>query len=589
MEKKRKYTFDFHQRWEKILLILRATLLVVVISTLNIEANASAQVIKVSLKMENATIDEMIKTIRTETNYRFLYRVEEVNKYGKRDIDLKNVSIEEFLKTALAGTNLSYEIESEVIIIKPTNEAPQKTEKSRIIKGKVTDDKGFTLPGATIMLKDTKLGVVTDHDGNFKIEIPKMDTIVLIVSFVGYETQNIHVSNDESKDEKGLVIKLKEDVTQMDEVVVTGYVNISKESFTGSSVSVKRDELLKVSKTNVIKALQVFDPAFRMVENNQWGSDPNALPEMYIRGRSGIGVKELDTDKLSKSNLKDNPNLPLFIMDGFQVSIQKVYDMDPNRIESMTILKDAAATAMYGSRAANGVVVITTVPPTPGKVHATYTMTGTLNMPDLSDYNLMNAREKLETEVLGGVFIDDRPSYQIAYNQEYNNKLANIKEGVDTYWLSKPLRTIFNHKHSLFLEGGHEDLRFGLNMFYNNGDGVMKESFRDNIGADLSVDYRLNKIQIKNKLTYQQTKQKESPYGSFSAYTKKLPYDKATDEYGNYVKQTTRWRYSNWFSDSDLANPLWEAQLGSYDKTDSDELVLTGILHNIFWPRRLSR
>ena len=86
MEKKRKYTFDFHQRWEKILLILRATLLVVVISTLNIEANASAQVIKVSLKMENATIDEMIKTIRTETNYRFLYRVEEVNKYGKRDI-----------------------------------------------------------------------------------------------------------------------------------------------------------------------------------------------------------------------------------------------------------------------------------------------------------------------------------------------------------------------------------------------------------------------------------------------------------------------------------------------------------------------
>lgn len=221
------------------------------------------------------------------------------------------------------------------------------------------------------------------------------------------------VSNDASKDDKELVIKLKEDITQMEEVVVTGYVNISKESFTGSSVSVKRDELLKVSKTNVIKALQVFDPAFRMVENNQWGSDPNALPEMYIRGRSGIGVKELDTDKLSKSNLKDNPNLPLFIMDGFQVSIQKVYDMDPNRIESMTILKDAAATAMYGSRAANGVVVITTIPPTPGKVHATYTMTGTLNIPDLSDYNLMNAREKLETEVLAGAFIDDEPAKQL--------------------------------------------------------------------------------------------------------------------------------------------------------------------------------
>lgn len=572
MEKKRKYTFDFHQRWEKILQILRTALFMVVITTINFEVNASAQVAKVSVKMDNATIDEMIKIVRTETNYRFLYRVEEVNKYGKRSINLQDVSIEEFLKVALANTNLSYEIESDVIIIKPTEAKTKENEKSRVIKGKVADDKGFSLPGATIMIKNTTLGVVTDHDGKFKLELPKMDSIILLVSFVGYETQQVAVSNDASKDDKELVIKLKEDITQMEEVVVTGYVNISKESFTGSSVSVKRDELLKVSKTNVIKALQVFDPAFRMVENNQWGSDPNALPEMYIRGRSGIGVKELDTDKLSKSNLKDNPNLPLFIMDGFQVSIQKVYDMDPNRIESMTILKDAAATAMYGSRAANGVVVITTIPPTPGKVHATYTMTGTLNIPDLSDYNLMNAREKLETEVLAGAFIDDEPAKQLDYTQEYYNKLANIKEGVDTYWLSKPLRTVFNHKHSLYLEGGHEDLRFGLNMFYNNGNGVMKESFRDNIGADLSVDYRLNKFQIKNKLTYQQTKSKESPYGSFSEYTKKLPYDRATDEYGNYVKQTERWRGSTWFTDSDLINPLWEAQLGSFDKTDSDEL-----------------
>ena len=572
MEKKRKYTFDFHQRWEKILLILRASLFVLVISTINFEVNASAQVAKVSVKMENATIDEMIKTVRTETNYRFLYRVEEVNKYGKRSIDLREASIEDFLKAALAGTDLSYEIESDVIIIKPTAAKAKDVEKSRVIKGKVVDDKGFTLPGATIMIKNTKLGVVTDVDGKFKIEIPKMDSIILIVSFIGFETQNVSISNDASNDEKELVVKLKEDVIQMEEVVVTGYVNISKESFTGSSVSVKRDELLKVSKTNVIKALQVFDPAFRMVENNQWGSDPNALPEMYIRGRTGIGVKELDADKLSKSNLKDNPNLPLFIMDGFQVSIQKVYDMDPNRIETMTILKDAAATAMYGSRAANGVVVITTVPPIPGKVRATYTMTGTLNIPDLSDYNLMNARQKLETEVRAGVFIDEQEPYnQILREQEYNAKLSNIREGVNTYWLSKPLRTVFNHKHSLFLEGGHEDLRFGLNMFYNNGNGVMKESFRDNIGADLSVDYRLNQFQIKNKLTYQQTKQKESPYGSFSEYTKKLPYDKATDEYGNYVKQTQKWR-DGVFSNSDLINPLWEAQLGSFDKTNADEL-----------------
>ena len=105
MEKKRKYTFDFHQRREKILQILRTALFMVVITTINFEVNASAQVAKVSVKMDNATIDEMIKIVRTETNYRFLYRVEEVNKYGKRSINLQDVSIEEFLKVALANTN----------------------------------------------------------------------------------------------------------------------------------------------------------------------------------------------------------------------------------------------------------------------------------------------------------------------------------------------------------------------------------------------------------------------------------------------------------------------------------------------------
>ena len=119
MEKKRKYTFDFHQRWEKMLLILRTAFLMVLITTINFEANASAQIIKVSVRMENATIDEMIKNVRIGTNYRFLYRVEEVNKYGKRDINLQNVSIEEFLRVALEGTKLSYEIEDDVIIISP--------------------------------------------------------------------------------------------------------------------------------------------------------------------------------------------------------------------------------------------------------------------------------------------------------------------------------------------------------------------------------------------------------------------------------------------------------------------------------------
>lgn len=143
----------------------------------------------------------------------------------------------------------------------------------------------------------------------------------------------------------------------------------------------------------------MYDPSFRVKTNNQWGSDPNALPEMQIRGQSSIGVKDLDRNTLSKSALENNPNLPIFIMDNFETTIQKVYDMDPNRIESITILKDAAATALYGSRAANGVVVITTVAPKSGEVRVTYNMVGTISMPNLNGYNLMNARQKLEAEV----------------------------------------------------------------------------------------------------------------------------------------------------------------------------------------------
>lgn len=572
MEKNRIFTFDSHQRLKKMLLIFRASLLLMAITATTLQANASAQTGKVTVKMEDATIDEMIKNVRTETNYRFLYRVEEVNKFGKRNINLKDASIEEFLRTVLAGTNLSYVIESDVIIIRPVTDDKKEVEKPRVIKGKVVDEKGMTLPGATVMIKGTKLGIVTDIDGKFKLEIPKMDSVILIVSFVGYETHNVRLSNDTKNDEKELVVKLKEDVKQMEEVVITGYANIRKESFTGSSVTVTKEDLLKVSKTNVIKALQTFDPSFRIKENNRWGSDPNAMPEVYIRGESGIGIKDLDKDKLSKSSLDKNPNLPTFIMDGFEISVTKLYDFDPNRIESITILKDAAATALYGSRAANGVVVITTVAPKPGKLNVSYNMTGEISMPDLTDYNLLNASEKLEVEKRAGLYVaeDGDPMDQYSYNREYYDKLGSIKKGVDTYWLSQPLHTAFNHKHSLYIDGGSETIRFGIEASYYNEDGVMIESCRDRWGAGFYLDYRIGKLQVKNHITYNVTKQEESPYGSFSDYTKQKPYDVYKDEHGKYLEYLKDWE------DGDLnstENPLYEATLGNFDKATTEELI----------------
>lgn len=224
-------------------------------------------------------------------------------------------------------------------------------------------------------------------------------------------------------------------------------------------------------------------------------------------------------------------------MDGFEISVQKLYDMDPTRIESVTILKDAAATAMYGSRAANGVVVITTVAPKAGSINVSYSFDSEITMPDLTDYNLTNAAEKLETEVRAGIFEAEDEYDRVTLEKIYHRKQANVAKGVDTYWLSLPLRTTFNHKHALFVEGGSEALRFGLDVSYHNQDGIMKESFRNRFGVALYIDYRLKSLQVKNQVSYTVVRSQESPFGSFSEYTKAQPYDVYKDKFGRYLEK----------------------------------------------------
>ena len=563
----------------------KAGILLVLVLVFSIQAKAYSQT-RITAKRQGVTIDEVLKEVREKSGYRFLYRVEEVNRYGKRDIDVKDAEVEDFLGQLLQNTDLTYEVENEVIIIRPEKQRQDSRVNVQVVRGKVTDENNLALPGATVLLKGTSYGVVTDSHGKFTMEVLERDTVTLLVSFVGMETRLVNLKKGQTE----ILVSLEPDIKEMKEVVVTGYGNVRKTSFTGNSVTVTKDELMSVSKSNVIKALQTFDPSFRIQTNNDWGSDPNALPEMYVRGRSGIsGVKELDRDPLTKSALKDNPNLPTFIMDGFQISVEQLYDMDPNRIESITILKDAAATALYGSRAANGVVVITTVAPQMGKLNVSYNFTGDVTVPDLSDYNLMNAREKLETEVAAGVFEDLAKDNPLGAEQQYYAKLASITRGVDTYWLSKPLQTSFNHKHSLSVDGGSDNFRFGIQLSYNNEDGVMKESFRNRVGAGVYLDYRIGSFQLKNMVTYTNTRSQESPYGAFSDYTGCQPYDPYKDDEGNYLENLPNWDGKN----EKRPNPLYEATLSNFDKSKYEEIVnnlginwniTTGVMENSIQP-----
>ncbi|MCM1720191.1 MULTISPECIES: SusC/RagA family TonB-linked outer membrane protein [Bacteroides] len=514
----------------------------------------------VTLNLHNVSIETVLDAVKKQTGVNMLYNSQMFKGVPPVSINAKNEKWEVALKLILNPQGFDYVVKDGIVVVRKL----QAEKRDNRIRGTVIDSNKEPIPGASIIVKGTRTGTSTNIEGEFTLDV-KDDKVTLEISFIGMKKQTLQV---DATRRKSLEITLVDDVKTLEDVVVTGYNNVRKTSFTGSSTQISGDDLRKVSQTNILGALQSFDPSFRLMTNNQFGSDPNALPEMYIRGRSGIGVKELDRDQLSKSNLENNPNLPTFIMDGFEVSIEKVYDLDPTRIESMTILKDAAATAIYGSRAANGVVVITTVAPKPGEIRVSYNFTGTLELPDLRDYNLANASQKLEIERLSGLFENGIDTAQGM--NAYYKKYALIQKGIDTDWMSLPLQNAFDHKHSVYIEGGTPNLRYGVDASYNGVNGVMKGSGRDRYSIGFSLDYRVKQLQVKNTVTFGHTKSKESPYGSFSEYTRMQPYEAPYEDDGT-LKQGMDFSLSP--STRASNNPLYEATLGNYEWNAYDELV----------------
>lgn len=533
---------------KKVWSMSKWTLLFVLLGVLNTHGAVYSQnEQRVTLSMKDVYLKDVLWAIESQTTFVFMYNQEDLDRVGKVNVELKTSKIDEILSACLKGTGLTYVIQDAVIVLKPVVQDDKK--KNIRIVGTVTDEKKIPLPGVTVMVKGLKIGTATDPKGKYALTLPEMKDVFLVFSFIGMETREVKYTGKDT-----INVVMKESKQDLEDVIVTGYATVKKSSFTGNTTTVTKDQLLKTNNKSLIAALQTFDPSFRIKENSLWGSDPNSLPEFNIRGESSIGMaKGLDVEyakRTQRTNLQENPNLPIFILDGFEVSVQKIYDMDMNRIENMTILKDAAATAMYGSRAANGVVVVTTVAPTPGEVRITYNFTGGVELPDLSDYNLCNAEEKLNVEKLSGKFKND-----VYGEMEYNKILQNVLKKIDTDWLAQPLRNAFNHKHSLFLEGGVESVRYGLDFNYDSNNGAMKGSYRSRAGAGLSLDFRYkSKIQIRNYVSYNTTRSEDSPYGVFSDYAKMQPYHSRKGEDGKLLKTL----------DDKTANPLWKTTLASY-------------------------
>lgn len=425
------------------------------------------------------------------------------------------------------------------------------TKADREITGIVYGSDGETLPGASIYIKGQAAtrGVVADANGKFTLRVPE-DAKALVVSFVGYKSKEISLRSKI----KNYAVTLDSNV-EIDEVVVTGIVTKKKDTFTGSSVTFSAEDLKSVGVQNPIASLKSLDPSFNVMESELFGSDPNRLPDIEIRGKSSmLGMRD---------QVSEDPNQPLFILDGFESTLEAIYNLDINRIASMTILKDAASTAIYGSKAANGVVVVETVKPKAGQLRLSYNGSMDISIPDLSSYNVMNSREKLEFERLAGKYSNENGavSDMVALDNLYNKHLADINSGVDTYWLSVPLRTGFNHRHSLYVDGGSEGFMFGVGLTYNGVNGVMKKSDRDVLGGNIDIIYRVGNLQFTNKFTAQQTKY-NNPIVPFSDYAQANPYFKKYDENGQISKFLANNDY-----EKQVGNPLYNDALNSRDAT----------------------
>lgn len=438
------------------------------------------------------------------------------------------------------------------------NQTTQSAQTNKVTyHGTVIDENGNPLPGVNITYKNAKgVGVITDVDGNFTLAVPT-NVHSLIFSYVGMKTQTVRISSPSEK----VKVRMEPDAVAIQETVITGIYTRKAESFTGSMATYSEKELKTVGNQNVLQSLKVLDPSFIVLENNLSGSDPNATMNLNIGGNTNI--VGLETEYTT------NPNQPLFILDGFETTLSTITDLSMDRVASITILKDAASTAIYGAKAANGVVVVETKKPEAGRLQFNYNGNFGLEWADLTDYNLMNSSEKLQYEKLAGYYgsLDANGNIIDEYYQNlYNQRMLRTKQGIDSYWMNEPLQTGFTQSHNIFAEGGDAAFRYGIGMTYTQTQGVMKNSNRDVWNGNVQLTYRIDKFAFTNQTNITNT-DVENPTVSFSDFARTNPFYDKYNEYGE-IDQVIEEIQTISGGTQYITNPLWDLNQKSYDKNN---------------------
>lgn len=500
--------------------------------------HAQKQDTRITLSLKDVSLQQVFKEITRLTGYQFVYSSSLLTGVKKVSIQVKGETLEKTLELCLQGTNLGYKVEEMHVIISPKLKKQENNLNTKIYKGTVFDNTGGLLPGVTVVLKGTNQGVATNQDGNFEIAVPDAPDNVLVFSFIGMKATEVKL-----KDQKTIQVTMEEDVNEMDEVVVNGLFTQKKNSYTGAVSTVKGDDLLRISKTNVFRGLAALVPGLRIVEDNAQGSNPNHIPEIIIRGTTSIA---------SQGEL--GLNRPLIILDGVEITMEQLYDLDIFEIERVDVLKDASATAMYGDKAANGVIVVQRKRVTDSKLRVRYNFVPDVQFPDVSSFNLCNAEQKLELERLYGEYDNVKGEK----DEEYNRKYQLVRAGVNTDWKSKPLRNSWSFRHSLSVTGRGSGLDYGISLNYGDTRGVMKGDYRQSYGIGFYFSYNLtDKLNLNFRSNWAETDSKDSPYGSFSDFVKINPYDVPKDEDGNWIKRLS----------FNFRNPLYDASTDSFSKS----------------------
>ncbi len=499
---------------------------------------------RVSLEVNSVTVKEFFSILKDKTGLNFVYNADQMKDVGSITVKATDEPLRSLLTRVLGAKGLSYAIDGKIVTIS----AKAQPTRMREVSGSITDETGEPLAGVGVLQVSSANYTSSDLNGRYSISVPADREVEIRFSFVGMESVVYKVPKGSEALRYNPRLKSK---TALKEVVVTGIFNRKLGTFTGSASTITGEELTKVGNQNLFQSLKNIDPTIYIPDNLDLGSDPNALPEISMRGTSSLPDTEVND---LKSKYRNHPNMPLFILDGFATSIETILDMDMNRIESVTVLKDASAKALYGSKAANGVIVIETKK-LQGNAQRVYYNGGlSLEMPDLTSYNLTNSSEKLEVERLNGVYTASYVDGQEERTRLYNERKKRVLEGLDTYWLAKPLRTGVGHKHNISVEvGDARSLKGIVDFSYNEINGTMKGSQRRTIGTTANLSYRKDNILFRNILTVNKNKGTNSPYGSFNQYAILNPYLQATDINGKVL----RW------AEAGKPNPMYDALIGT--------------------------